>query len=128
MRRCRPGCNHLPIFLSTKWCDRRATRKGIWAPSGRQVFLVPCLFRLQNTYGAPACGLQGGQQAVTAESEASLPWTQELVDERKVRYVGLSECTADQLRRAHAITPVTVVEIEWSLWARENEVLMFQRL
>ena len=50
------------------------------------------------------------------------PWPQELLEEGKVRYVGLSECSADQIRRAHAITPITALEIEWSLWSRENEV------
>ncbi len=50
-----------------------------------------------------------------------VPYAQELVEEGKVKYVGLSECSADQIRRAHAITPITALEIEWSLWARENE-------
>ena len=49
-------------------------------------------------------------------------YAQELLEEGKVKYVGLSECTADQIRRAHAITPITAVEIEWSLWERGNEV------
>ena len=47
---------------------------------------------------------------------------QELVDEGKVKYVGLSECSADEIRRAHAIMPITALEIEWSLWERGNEV------
>ena len=40
----------------------------------------------------------------------------------KVKYVGLSECSADQIRRAHAVVPITALEIEWSLWMRDNEV------
>lgn len=49
----------------------------------------------------------------------------ELVQEGKVRYIGLSEATADQIRRAHAVHPLTAVETEYSLWSREveNEVL-----
>ena len=42
-----------------------------------------------------------------------------------MKYVGLSECTADQIRRAHAIVPITALEIEWSLWSRENEVSQY---
>ena len=38
-----------------------------------------------------------------------------------MKYVGLSECTPDQIRQAHAITPVSALEIEWSLWERGNE-------
>ena len=44
------------------------------------------------------------------------------MDEGKVKYVGLSECTADEIRRTHAIVPITALEIEWSLWERGNEV------
>lgn len=47
---------------------------------------------------------------------------QAIVAEGKVRYVGLSECTADQIRRAHAIVSITALEIEWNLWCRDNEV------
>lgn len=48
-----------------------------------------------------------------------------LVEEGKVRGVGLSECSADQLRRAHAVFPVSAVEMEYSLLERgiEKEIL-----
>jgi len=45
----------------------------------------------------------------------------ELVAAGKVRYVGVSEVTADQLERAHATHPVTAVQSEWSLWTRDLE-------
>jgi len=44
-----------------------------------------------------------------------------LVAEGKIRYVGLSECTADELRRAHAVHPVTAIQIEWSIATRDVE-------
>jgi len=49
----------------------------------------------------------------------------ELVGEGKVRHVGLSEVTADTLRRAVAVHPVAALQSEWSLWSRdiEDEVL-----
>ncbi|WP_260470462.1 aldo/keto reductase [Streptomyces sp. RP5T] len=49
----------------------------------------------------------------------------ELVAEGKVRHVCLSEVSADTIRRAHAVHPVTAVQSEWSLWTRgiEREVL-----
>lgn len=49
----------------------------------------------------------------------------ELVKEGKVKYLGLSECTADDLRRAHAIHPITALQSEYSLLTRdvENEIL-----
>ena len=45
----------------------------------------------------------------------------ELVRAGKVRYVGVSEVTAEQLERAHATHPVTAVQSEWSLWTRDLE-------
>jgi aryl-alcohol dehydrogenase-like predicted oxidoreductase len=45
----------------------------------------------------------------------------ELVAAGKVRFLGLSEVTADQLRRAHAVHPITAVQSEYSLWVRELE-------
>jgi aryl-alcohol dehydrogenase-like predicted oxidoreductase len=46
----------------------------------------------------------------------------DLVTEGKVRYIGLSEVTGDQLRAAHAIHPVAAVQSEYSLWTRDPEV------
>jgi aryl-alcohol dehydrogenase-like predicted oxidoreductase len=45
----------------------------------------------------------------------------ELVEEGKVRHLGLCEVSADQLRAAYAVHPITAVESEWSLWARQIE-------
>ncbi|AWN22046.1 aldo/keto reductase [Deinococcus irradiatisoli] len=45
----------------------------------------------------------------------------ELVREGKVRYLGLSEATPEQVRRAHAVHPITALQSEYSLWNREPE-------
>jgi len=45
----------------------------------------------------------------------------ELVQAGKVRYIGLSEAAPDTIRRAHAVHPVTAVQMEYSLWTREAE-------
>jgi len=45
----------------------------------------------------------------------------ELVQAGKVRYIGVSEVTAEQLERAHAVHPITAVQSEWSLWTRDIE-------
>lgn len=46
----------------------------------------------------------------------------ELITQGKVRHLGLSEVTAEELRRAHATAPITAVQSEWSLWSRDVEV------
>jgi aryl-alcohol dehydrogenase-like predicted oxidoreductase len=45
----------------------------------------------------------------------------ELVDEGKVRYIGLCEASADTLRRAAGSARLTALQSEWSLWSREIE-------
>ncbi len=45
----------------------------------------------------------------------------ELVQQGKVRYLGLSEASADSLRRAAAVHPITALQSEWSLWTRDLE-------
>src|SRR5947209_10130795 len=45
----------------------------------------------------------------------------ELVQQGKVRHIGLSEAAPDTIRRAHAIHPITAVQTEYSLWSRDPE-------
>ncbi len=49
----------------------------------------------------------------------------ELVQQGKVRHLGLSEANATTIRRAHAVHPISAVQSEYSLWTRdvEEEVL-----
>jgi len=44
-----------------------------------------------------------------------------LVEEGKIKYIGLSEASASTIRRAHAVHPITTVQLEWSLWCRDVE-------
>lgn len=47
-----------------------------------------------------------------------------------MKYIGLSEASPDTIRRAHAVHPITAVQIEWSLWTRdvEEEIIPLCRL
>jgi aryl-alcohol dehydrogenase-like predicted oxidoreductase len=45
----------------------------------------------------------------------------ELVAEGKVRYLGLSEASAETVRRAHATHPIAALQTEYSLWTRDVE-------
>lgn len=53
--------------------------------------------------------------------EAMMRELARLVDEGKIRAVGLSEPSAEQLRAAHAVFPVSAVQSEYSLWTRDVE-------
>lgn len=45
----------------------------------------------------------------------------ELVQQGKVRYLGLSEAAPETLRRGHAVHPITALQTEYSLWSRDPE-------
>lgn len=45
----------------------------------------------------------------------------ELIDRGKVKHFGLSEASAQTIRRAHAVQPVAAVQSEYSLWTRDVE-------
>lgn len=49
----------------------------------------------------------------------------DLVRAGKVRFLGLSEASPEQIRRAHAVHPITALQTEYSLWSRdvEDEIL-----
>ena len=53
----------------------------------------------------------------------------QLVEAGKVRYLGLSEASAQTIRRAHAVHPITALQTEYSLWTRhvEAEILPLLR-
>ena len=46
----------------------------------------------------------------------------ELVQQGKVRHIGLSEAAPETIRRAHAVHPITALQSEYSLWSRDVEV------
>jgi aryl-alcohol dehydrogenase-like predicted oxidoreductase len=45
----------------------------------------------------------------------------ELVEAGKVKAIGLSEASAETIRKAHKVHPISVVQQEWSLFARDLE-------
>ncbi|ESR46192.1 hypothetical protein CICLE_v10001273mg [Citrus x clementina] len=57
--------------------------------------------------------------------EETIGEMKKLVEEGKIKYIGLSEASPDTIRRAHAVHPITAVQLEWSLWTRdiENEIV-----
>jgi len=45
----------------------------------------------------------------------------ELIQEGKIKFIGLSECTPDELERAHKVSPISAIQMEWSLQTRDIE-------
>ncbi|XP_059439357.1 probable aldo-keto reductase 1 isoform X1 [Corylus avellana] len=57
----------------------------------------------------------------TIPIEETIGELKKLIEEGKVKYIGLSEASPDTIRRAHAVHPITAVQMEWSLWTRDIE-------
>jgi len=57
--------------------------------------------------------------------EESVGTLAELVRAGKVRTIGLSEVSADTIRKAHEVHPVAAVQSEYSLWTRNPEIAVF---
>lgn len=57
----------------------------------------------------------------TVPIEDTMGELKKLVEEGKIKYIGLSEASSDTIRRAHAVHPITALQMEWSLWTREIE-------
>jgi aryl-alcohol dehydrogenase-like predicted oxidoreductase len=55
------------------------------------------------------------------EIEETVGAMAELVEQGKVRHIGLSEAAPDTIRRAHAVHPITAVQTEYSMWTRDPE-------
>ncbi|KAM3238109.1 putative aldo-keto reductase 2 isoform X1 [Capsicum annuum] len=53
--------------------------------------------------------------------EITIGELKKLVEEGKIKYIGLSEACAATIRRAHTVHPITAVQMEWSLWTRDLE-------
>ncbi len=64
----------------------------------------------------------------TAEIEETVGAMAELVQQGKVRHLGLSEVDSALLRRAYAVHPITAVQSEYSLWTRDVETTVLDAL
>ena len=63
------------------------------------------------------------QHRVDADTpiEETVGAMKELVEQGKIRHIGLSEASAQTIERAHAVHPITALQTEYSLWSREPE-------
>ena len=124
-------------LVGTAIADRRdqvvlATKFGVVRDEGER--------RIDNTpqYAAQACDASLRRLAVDhidlyflhrrnpdVPIEETVGAMAELVDQGKVRYLGLSEVSAETLRAACAVHPIAALQSEWSLWTRgiEEEIV-----
>ena len=66
--------------------------------------------------------IQSNSHLLPLSPVALIGLVQELVTEGLIKGIGLSEISAADIRKAHAVHPITAVEMEWSLFSRDAEV------
>lgn len=66
------------------------------------------------------------RQAPDVEIETIVGAMSELVQEGKIKHIGLSEVNAETIRRAHKVHPIAAIQSEYSLWSREPEQEVFE--
>lgn len=94
---------------------------------GKRVNNAPAYTRLQVEKSLKRLGVEQIDLYYLHRIDASLPIEEaigglvKLKEEGKIGAIGLSEATAETVRRAHAVHPVTALQSEYSLWTREVE-------
>ena len=110
------------IVLATKFGVVRTADGGFGGICGRPDYVKTCCDESLARLGLERIDLY---YAHRLDPEVPLEDTvgamAELVAAGKVRYLGLSEVTPEQIRRAAAVHPITAVQSEYSLWSREPE-------
>ncbi len=114
------------VMLATKFGNVR-TADGKWAgQNGRPEYVRAACDASLGRLGVDHIDLYYQHRVDRAVPiEETVGAMADLVDAGKVRFLGLSEASAQTIRRAHAVHPITALQTEYSLWSRdvEDEIL-----
>ena len=110
------------VVLATKFGNVR-TPDGGWAGvNGRPEYVRQCCDVSLQRLGVEQIDLYYQHRVDPKVAiEDTVGAMAELVQQGKVRYLGLSEAAPATIRRAHAVHPITALQTEYSLWSREPE-------
>jgi aryl-alcohol dehydrogenase-like predicted oxidoreductase len=110
------------IVLATKFGNVRAADGRFTGVNGRPDYVQSACEASLKRLNVPTIDLYY-QHRVDADVpiEETIGAMARLVEQGKVRYLGMSEAGAKTIRRAHAVHPITALQSEYSLWTREPE-------
>ncbi|HEY9646538.1 MAG TPA: aldo/keto reductase [Chroococcidiopsis sp.] len=110
------------IVIATKFGNVR-TAEGGWAGiSGKPDYVRQACDASLQRLGVDVIDLYYQHRVdPTVPIEETVGAMAELVQQGKVRYLGLSEAAPATIRRAHAVHPITALQTEYSLWSRDPE-------
>ena len=110
------------LVLATKFGIQRGPDASFTGVCGRPEYVRECCEQSLRRLGVEAIDLYY-QHRVDPQVpiEETVGAMADLVRAGKVRYLGLSEADADQVRRAHRTHPIAALQTEYSLWSRDAE-------
>ncbi|MGD1943877.1 MAG: aldo/keto reductase [Leptolyngbyaceae cyanobacterium] len=110
------------VLLATKFGNVRTTDGGWGGVNGRPEYVQQCCEASLQRLGVEVIDLYYQHRVdPTVPIEETMGAMAALVQQGKVRYLGLSEAAPATIRRAHAVHPITALQTEYSLWSREPE-------
>lgn len=116
------------IFLATKFAYKTLANGTTTIDSTPEYCLSACDKSLERL-GVPFIDLYYCHRLdQTTPIELTVRAMVQLKEAGKIKYLGLSECSAESLRRAHAVHPITAVQMEYSPFALEIESPQFKLL
>lgn len=116
------------IFLATKFANKISENGSIVVDSSPEYVIEACSKSLSRL-GVPSIDLYYCHRLDDKTPiEKTVEALAQLQKEGKIKYLGLSECSAESLRRAHKVHPIAAVQMEYSPFALEVESPQYNML
>jgi aryl-alcohol dehydrogenase-like predicted oxidoreductase len=110
------------VILATKFGNVRGKDGSFLGVNGRPKYVIESCERSLRRLGVDTIDLYY-QHRVDPNTpiEDTVGAMTQLVEQGKIRHIGLSEAGMETIRRAHKVHPITALETEYSLWSRDPE-------
>jgi aryl-alcohol dehydrogenase-like predicted oxidoreductase len=110
------------VVLATKFGNVRTEDGGWGGVNGSPEYVRQCCDASLKRLGIDTIDLYYQHRVDTkVPIEDTVGAMAELVQQGKVRYLGLSEAAPETIRRAQAVHPISALQTEYSLWSRDPE-------
>ncbi|MFL5409357.1 MAG: aldo/keto reductase, partial [Myxococcales bacterium] len=110
------------VFLATKFGNVRSEDGKFLGVNGKPDYVKKCCEESLRRLGVETIDLYYQHRVdKTVPIEETVGAMADLVKAGKVRYLGLSEASAQTMRRAHNVHPISALQTEYSLWSRDVE-------
>src|SRR6478672_2106528 len=110
------------VVLATKFGNERSEDGGFLGVNGKPEYVRQCCDASLQRLGVDYIDLYYQHRVDTrVPIEETIGAMAELVQQGKVRYLGMSEAAPATIRRAQAVHPISALQTEYSLWSRDPE-------